>query len=872
MVSTLSTATTQSRRAVTQQLMACIAVLILAQALIGALSLSALNRLAADNTADRIELSARQSATHIQTGLNLGKPLAQYFGLDRVLHTLSQQAPGLLGASVVLADGYRLASLGTPSDTSVVLAVINGQADGSDPHIVTTTAGTVRQFSRDAVRLAIPLSEPGVPAQGALVVDVGISDAAQDGLLRNNIMVLAAITAGAAFLLVVLLRYAFPSHGQGGRASVRKAVPILVLLLAQALYASYTIHSFRTVWLDVTQDNARLVVEGVQRDLNQVLSYGISPQKLIGSESYMERVVSSFPVIQELRLHDLDGGTLARASAHGVAPADVAGADDANHVIHMSLYSSPEASPAATISATLDPGQLRAGVWARVLDAGTIAAIAVVVAMELLLLLELAFNTTRSLRHGRAARQSPSPDGPVALKRNDGDLSPSTHPSRHMTLLARPIMFGFLFAWALPLGFLPVYARSLIPVGTAPEQLQFLIALPIVAEMGFGLLTVLLAGRLSDRYGWQRPVLAGLVISIVASVACAVAGSLGSFVAARSLVGVGYGLTWMGLQGYVVVNSPVNSRGRNMSSIIAGLFAGHLSGVAVGAMLMQQSGARAVFYSGALLYVLPLLGALIVASLYRRAKQASSDAGTLTDQQDVMASPSAPPDRVQSARVKSMPAVCVGKHQRPTIKTLLLSRNFGLLLIASIVPFSVAQVGLLSFALPLYLEAGGYRASSVGRVIMIYGLCVIYLGPLMGQLADRSTRKKYWIVAAGLVGSAGLLSFAVLGGVSGAVVAVLCLAIASCLASGAQTAYMLALTNVERYGAVGATSLMRAADKVGQMLGPLIVAGLFAMTSMTKGLVLTGALYFVASLVFMALAPGNRDHRDNTAEHAPKLP
>ena len=102
-----------------------------------------------------------------------------------------------------------------------------------------------------------------------------------------------------------------------------------------------------------------------------------------------------------------------------------------------------------------------------------------------------------------------------------------------------------------------------------------------------------------------------------------------------------------------------------------------------------------------------------------------------------------------------MIATTAREHLRRTA-SLLGSRDFALLLIASVTPFAMSQVGLLSYALPLYLEAEGVAASSIGRVLMVYGLGVIYLGPLMGQLVDR-TRAKRWIVLGGLIGSAGML-------------------------------------------------------------------------------------------------------------------
>ena len=51
----------------------------------------------------------------------------------------------------------------------------------------------------------------------------------------------------------------------------------------------------------------------------------------------------------------------------------------------------------------------------------------------------------------------------------------------------------------------------------------------------------------------------------------------------------------------------------------------------------------------------------------------------------------------------------------------------------------------------------------------------------------------------------------------------------------------------------------------GPLLGPLVVAALFAVTSMRQGLAVTGALYLLASLVFMLWAPGSRGRQGSSA-------
>lgn len=171
------------------------------------------------------------------------------------------------------------------------------------------------------------------------------------------------------------------------------------------------------------------------------------------------------------------------------------------------------------------------------------------------------------------------------------------------------------------------------------------------------------------------------------------------------------------------------------------------------------------------------------------------------------------------------------------------------------VPFSVAQVGLLYFALPLYLQEQGVSASGTGRVLMLYGLCMIYLGPFIGRIVDRSSRKKMFVALGGVLGGAGMAYLYVDNSLAAVSLAVFLLAFGSCWTGAAQTSWMLALPRVQDYGASGATSVMRAADKFGQMVGPLFVGTLFTMMGIASGLAITGVVYMLTAVAFALVVP-----------------
>lgn len=775
--------------------------------LIGALSMAALDRLNRDMVADRVEVEAWRMAADIEGGLRLGKPLAQFFGLGRLLDERLRGVQDARGAAVRLVEGQPVAAQGEemPESLALLRAIVDPQAPLAKG-VVRRPHQAVAFMARHSVTVAVPLRNAASSIQGVALLSGAPDTAGSQRLVLRNLGMLCGVTLLAGLGLAFAYKYLVPAERLLAAGGSRFFLPLGALMLAQGIYAADTISTFRSVSLQVTRDNAAIVAQGLQQDLERVLAYGIAIDHLRGVDVPLVRLAATFPVIQAIELLDASGRVLERVNAQGILPTLSVDAGTAEASLSLPLMADAGQRQAGSLRLELDNALVAAGVRARTLDAATVVVVALVAAIEMLLLLSLLLQRP----HGRGG---------------DG---------REIGQIGRPVMFGFLFSWALPLGFLPMYARSL-PADGLPLPTNLLMALPISVEMCGGVLTALLAGGLIDRKGWTFPVLGGLGVCGLGFLASAMAPDLLWFAAARGLVGLGYGLTWMGIQGFIIMGSPAYYRGRNMSNAVAGLFAGHLAGAAVGAMLMEQLGGRAVFLIGVAFLLAPLLGVLALMRSYsvNPGRQTASDP----------AAPMAVTTDTGRLRLRL----------RQTIR-LICTPDFGLLLLGSVVPFSIAQVGLLSYALPIYLDAQGAAVSSVGRILMVYGLCVIYLGPLMGGLADRTSMKKRWIVSGGLVGSIGLLGLYEGSGLTMAVLAVFSLAVASCLNGASQSPYMLALPDVQRYGATGAAGIVKAADKLGQMAGPLVMASLYGAVGLGAGVALTGAIYLVATLLFMVFA------------------
>ena len=254
---------------------------------------------------------------------------------------------------------------------------------------------------------------------------------------------------------------------------------------------------------------------------------------------------------------------------------------------------------------------------------------------------------------------------------------------------------------------------------------------------------------------------------------------------------------------------------------MAGILAGFITGTAVGGIFAEQFSQNAVLWTSGALAVLPLAIAAITLARYMRAGPVQAVAprgGIFSGWAGLLRSP----------------------------------EYMGVLLL-SVVPFSIAQVGLLYFAVPLYMDTIGAAPSDTGRILMVYGVVVILLGPALSQMIDKRKAKVRIVVAGGLIGGLGLAALYADLGLAGIFLAAALLSLSSALIEPARSAFVLGLPAVKRVGLASALGLQRAADKLGQMIGPLVIAAAFAGSEIVERVAYVGIGFAGASLLLGAL-------------------
>lgn len=374
----------------------------------------------------------------------------------------------------------------------------------------------------------------------------------------------------------------------------------------------------------------------------------------------------------------------------------------------------------------------------------------------------------------------------------------------------RQTAFLFYFASRMSAAFIPIMAKGLDSSFFGAGS-NVAAGIPQSAETLLTCVAIFAATELLTRKGWKLPFAAGLGLVAFGTLLSAAAQELTVFIAARAIVGLGYGFCWMTLRNLALFGQDDKEKTWGFSMLNAGLYAGMNCGSALGSILAERFGYRNVFLIAA--------GLTVLCSLF-----------IMWMENDVL------PAGGQSKEKES------GDANSLRIMEKLQVLSFSVFMIAP----SCIVGAYLSYYLPLYYESIGRNVSDVGRAQLLYGLVIVYVGPyLSAKIIDKSGNLIWANLAYNITFAVGLIVAGALGRIAASLLAVLCLAVADSFGFGVQNNYFLALPAVASMNAGKSLSFLSFLKKITEMLGP-IVYSMVILLGFERGLMLLGMLFLAA--------------------------
>jgi predicted MFS family arabinose efflux permease len=179
--------------------------------------------------------------------------------------------------------------------------------------------------------------------------------------------------------------------------------------------------------------------------------------------------------------------------------------------------------------------------------------------------------------------------------------------------------------------------------------------------------------------------------------------------------------------------------------------------------------------------------------------------------------------------------------------------RFAALILLAAIPAKIALTGFLFYSVPLFLHAIDFSQPAIGRMIMLYGIFMLIGTRLGAHLYDRHGH------APGLIGAGGVLTGAALlapGLVAGNLVIAIAIGLFG-LAQGIASAPMLAVIpricpeETRSYGITGLVSLLRLTERVGSIIGPLLAAVLIVGLGYAAAIAIIGVVSATTALTFL---------------------
>ena len=798
---------------------------------------TSLEKLYVESIVSQYRVIGKDLMRNVENGLRYGKTVQNFIGIEKLLaetsRNLSKKIIGVVSNSEAQGMKFR------ESDISIYVALPNGEILYSDDDNTTMNRlPEPARINQEGTRKAKDPSSSSnfIKHHGTYITVLHMRDrqknfvgtiaisfkekqikAFLENIFKKNIRIITIVSLCGILLLITLLYFLIPADADIQRFSKRKIslVIFIVISSAQILTCGLSTNMFKDHFLKISKENIRVTNTLLKQDVEYLLNKGVHIERLWKMDFYLKEIIASSPEIKDITLFEHTNQPLYRATKERIT--DFQKSIDAYSEWLVATKFVPNSKYNSRID--LAKGDKFMGYFSTntskdilfdklidiVADSLTLVVVSILFFVELLILI---------------------------FKNIEQKSNRTPHRMAIHYGVMRPAAFLFLFGIDLSISFMPLHMETLyVPIyGLSKYTVT---GLPISMEFLFVGISILVSGVWLDRRGWHEPFLTGLFLAGSGILYSWQAPDAIHFIISRGIVGLGYGLSLMASQGFVITFSDWGNKTQGLAHLFAGIYAGSICGGATGAMLAEWMGYKRVF----------LIGALIVFSVV---------VYTIISMRNGMKKPEVPV--VKKAKVPS---------NTGRVFSFLTNRTVLGLIFFSSMPAAIAVIGFLYYFSPIYLNGIGVSQSTIGQILMIYGICLIYFGPFLSRYVDASQKKRIYVFLGCILGSFALLTFHIIEGIAAAITAVILLGLSSSFVLAAQSAYALELKVTQQLGEGKAIGIFRSTSRIGQMLGPIVFSSVIVATNTHAGLTILGVFYLFTAFLFFLMT--QKDYKTTVA-------
>lgn len=735
----------------------------------------------------------------IEYALKYGKPLYNFFGIENLLKEAKKDSPEIKNIRVILNNG-------------AIVYDLNGKVENQslpDKLLREIKFGPGNENTANITVLNageyhnfLPIKDRNNKWLGEL--DLIFNQSIVNANVKLYTMQTArygAVMAVIAALLMAVLIFMVRVTDELGQINKARflAIVLIIIGIIQLAFGYLSFNMFKQSYTNVARQSIAKMAVIVQKDINMVVDKGVSYGELYGIEGWFKKIVKSAPEIEQIYL---SGNGRDVIYATDTAKASAPALKDYMYNLPLKHDSS---GLGANIHIALSKKYIDNKVFNIALDMLTVLVTSFFFMVEVTILMAVFID-----------RQI----GKIKQPKQVADIQD--------VRIIRPLAFVFYYSAFMSISFIPTLMKSFYkPIFGLPENV--VLGLPISVELLFGGLAIIFAGYMIGSKGWKPVFFTGLALFEVGALLSGMARGPVSFIVSRAVFGLGYGCSLMALQGFVNSAKLEESKREGMSALGSGTYAGINCACVIGAMLAERIGFSQVFFVTFTIAAVAGIFALVFI----------------------------PNARIAAASSKSESPVSSG-----SVAGFFSNRNIFSFFLFIVIPVAIGSM-FLEFFLPVFAKNAGISSANVGRVFLLNGLAVVYLGPLISKYLAKSLGAKKSVALAALTMSVAFLVFALQGSILAALFTAFLLGLADGFGSPAQNGYLLNLDATKALGEGKALGFYSVVIKAGQVLGPLLF-GLAMSMGPADGVGIVGIFIIAAIALFLLLSKFHGNNKSNS--------
>ena len=754
-----------------------------------------------DSINGRLEVVASAAAQDFGAAIDLGLSLEHVANGSEILERASRHDPTIAAIYVVDTDGRIIHSTGDAPESAD-----KGTLDAFGLALEGVTEATWDTETDESIHSSTLIEGSfGQPVGGVVVVYPADELRSQTRSMAEDFIAIglavgaALIALAGAVLTVAGRRRGDASTGTSedefdNAQSTPRGVGValtFVPIIGVVVFGVLTVPVFTSALAPELERRAALIGETISDDTERAIGIGIPITELVGVDEYFSEYLDAFAEIHYLAIRSSDDTRLYESDR--ISDSGERLGADSSDIYEFAI--NDESSEEGSVDVGVDSGFVESRLRELALDVIVILIVALVIVFEI-------FRVA-----GRRMWYSADDgaDEPAGFARGTADI--------------RIVLFLFVIGEELNKSFLPLFIGSAdnpIPgISTAVA-----ISLPIAAYLLAIAVASPFATRLVAAFGQRRLFLIGIVPAALSHLGMVLADNVVQIIGLRTMTGVGYALATIACLEYVLDRVSTSGRAKGIGAFVAVVIGGTFVGTALGGIIADRLGYSSVFFIS---FSLVVLAGLLALRLMPR----------------------------KSARDGERTALFSIRDMRLVLK----QPSLMLLMAGVTVPMNVLMAAFLWYLVPLTMASIGSTAATIARTLMVYYLVILLGSPIIARVADAGFKNWTLVGFGSVISGAVLLLPASSPSVLSLSLAVFVVGVGHTAVRGPQIDLALQIAEAELPG-VGrdpVLSAMRSLERLGSLVGLLLVAVLAAQFDLTFAIGAIGATSATTGIAYLAL-------------------